>query len=373
MNPEQRSRIMIADHDHTFLDQLADRLLKMDMEVDFAENGKTAIQLIDSESYDLIVTEIAMPIYNGLEILRKAKEQNPYVPILITSFSATTEWAEQAMREGAHAFLLRPLKRMNEFDVAVEEALRNRQVPTPDHSFFEQVFSKGVLDETLPTQADIPVPDWELELEPSANLGPSSKQAQAQTSLPEGMIELNLQGQILNCNPAARKWLMLEANLPERPIKRFIKTLGDSSTLGNAELQVDGRMVHLITSKDRDQRGSECIILRIREVGKQDAGFPESQVAPNAHQHRQQSARAESAVAFGGNIKKYNPDNVDQGWSPLLFIDEVKRNIKDEVERIKVNNPLRIFEQPPEEADPEVVITMSRRLSDVSRGRRSSF
>ena len=166
MNPVQRSRILIADHDQTFLDQLADRLLQMDMEVDFAENGKTAIQLIDSESYDLIVTEIAMPIYNGLEILRRSKERNPHIPILITTFSATTDWAEQAIREGAHSYLLRPLNRMKEFDLAVEDALQSKQVPDKN-SFFEQVFSKGVLDDSSPKQADIPLPDWEKDLDHS--------------------------------------------------------------------------------------------------------------------------------------------------------------------------------------------------------------
>ena len=73
MKPITKSRILIADHDQTFLDQLADRLLQMDMEVDFAENGKTAMDLVESETYDLIIVEIAMPLYNGLEILRKAK------------------------------------------------------------------------------------------------------------------------------------------------------------------------------------------------------------------------------------------------------------------------------------------------------------
>jgi CheY-like chemotaxis protein len=382
MNLGQRSRILIADHDQTFLDQLADRLLQMDMEVDFAENGRTAIELIDSESYDLIVTEIAMPIYNGLEILRRSKERNPHIPILITTFSATTDWAEQAIREGAHSYLLRPLNRMKEFDLAVEDALQSKQVPD-DNSFFEQVFSKGVLDDSSPIQADIPLPDWEKDLSPSVQdleitrpnplyLDPG-KQAEARISLPEGYVELNSQGQILNCDPAARKWLMLEANSSDRPIKRFIKTLGSTSTLGDAELQVNGRNIHITTKSIRDRMGSERIILRIQEVEKQGSEFPASSLDRNTHPVKQRATGAKPAVAFGGNLKKFNPDTVDQGWSPLLFIDEVKRNIKDEVEKIKGNNPLRIFEPQPEEVDPEVVITMSQRLSDISRGRRSSF
>jgi CheY-like chemotaxis protein len=382
MNPEQRSRILIADHDHTFLDQLADRLLQMDLEVDFAENGRTAIQLIDSETYDLIVTEIAMPIFNGLEILRRAKEHDPHIPILITSFSATTDWAEQAIREGAHSYLLRPLNRMKEFDLAVEDALQSKQVPDKN-SFFEQVFSKAILDDSSPAQADIPLPDWEKDLDHSPqdfktakpnslDLNPE-KQIETRTPIPEGYIELNSQGQILNCDPAARKWLMLEGNSPDRPIKRFIKTLGSTSRPGNVELQVNGRNIQIITKGIRDRMGAERIILRIREVEKQSSGFHTSTMAGSTHPAKQPATGVKPAVEFGGNLQKYNSDTVDQGWSPLLFIDQVKKNIKDEMEKIKENSPIHIFEPQPEEVDPEVVITMSQRLSDVSRGRRSSF
>jgi DNA-binding response OmpR family regulator len=398
MNPSQRSRILIADHDQTFLDQLADRLLQMDMEVDFAENGRTAIQLLDSESYDLIITEIAMPIYNGLEILRMAKDSNPSTPILVTTFSATTDWAEQAMREGALAYLLRPLNNMREFDRAVKDALSHKQVPK-SNDFFNHVLSKGMTDALSQTEAEIPMPDWERDYDlniSASNLelskpkpvnsfqsvqdqlartshGLPGESSEARMLLPEGMIELNSQGQILNCDPAARNWLMLEANAPDRPIKHFIKTLGSATSPGNVEMHLNGRTIQLSTKRNRDRTGSERIILRIREVKKRSYATPQASMGRNADALKQREPSAGSKVDFGGNLQKYDPDMVYQGWSPLMFVDQVKRTIKDEVEKIKESNPLHIFEQPPEEVDPEVMMTMSQRLSDISRGRRTSY
>jgi CheY-like chemotaxis protein len=397
MNPLQKERILIADHDQTFLDQLADRLLQMDMEVDFAENGRTAIQLVESESYDLIITEIAMPIYNGLEILRKAKEHNPKTPVLITSFSATTDWAEQAIREGAQSYLLRPLTNMKEFDQAVEDALQDGQSPQ-ENTFYNQFFSKGEPDFPSPIPADIPAPDWELEhdlgqstshldlsqpqpLKPiqsipefdtPANTGMPEKIYAAQTSLPEGFIELNSQGQILSCDPAARKWLMLEANTHERPIKQYIKILGSKGVPDHLETHVNGRTVQITSKRLRDRMGTERIILQIQEGKQQASAFPTESMNKNSHPVKQQ-AKAEAAVAFGGNLKKYHTDTLDQGWSPLMFIDQMKRTIKDEVEKIRSNNPLQMFEQRPEEVDPEVIMTMSQRLSEISRGRRTTY
>jgi CheY-like chemotaxis protein len=374
-NPTQSSRILIADHDKTFLDQLADRLLQMDMEVDFAENGRTAIQLVESESYDLIVTEIAMPIYNGLEILRKAKEHNPRTPILITSFSATTEWAEQAIREGAHSYLQRPLKNMREFDHAVKDALTHKPAPQ-ENSFFQHVFSAGMREVPASTPTDIPMPDWELNHELTSDGSKTDsmgKRLDTQISLPEGAIELNSQGQILNCDPAARKWLMLEANTRDHPIDRYIKALGSKSAPANVETQINGYRVHLLTNRIRDRMGSERIILRIREAKGQGASFPAASFEKKPYSTQQQRPKAGSTVAFGGNLKKYDPEMVDQGWSPLMFFDQVKKTIKDEVERIKENNPLHIFEPQPEDIDPEVMMTMSRRISDVSNGRRTPY
>jgi len=370
MYPPQKSQVLIIDHDHTFLDQLSDRLLRMDLEVDFAESGRTAIQLVESESYDLIITEIAMPIFNGLEILRKAKEHNPSTPILVTSFSATMDWAEQAVREGAHTYLLRPLNDLNEFDRIVKQSLLNQKSSKASH-FFQQRFSNNALDETHSTFGDIPLPTWESE----GDIVPSShkpgKQSQNQVPYPEGTIELNAQGQILSCDPAARNWLKLEGNSPNHPIKDYITSLADPSTPADVKIQLNGRFaqIHMKTTKDRS--GSMRVILRIREIQNQ---APLSMGAErNTSILDQYKTKKDSAVTFNSKLKKYNPDTSDRGWSPLVFIDQMKKSIQDEVEKIKGNGSFHIFEPQVEEIDPEVYETMSQRLSDISKGKRTTY
>lgn len=397
MNSTNRSRILVADHDQTFLDQLADRLLQMELEVDFAENGKTAIELVESESYDLIVTEIAMPIFNGLEILRKAKEYNPSTPILITSFSATTDWAEQAVREGAYRYLLRPLNKMRDFDQAVNEGLQHQRT-LQQNPFFSNTFSQETIDES-PGFPDIPMPNWELEHTPAGVMDDpelsrpkpmntftsiydqetstledrQGKTQEVGISLPEGAIELNFQGQILSCNPAARNWLKLDSNTPDQPIRSYIKALSTQSTPANIQVQIGGRPVYILTNITQDGKDSERIVLLIREAKEQASAFPATPAKVNGGSQRQARAKAVSGVSFSGKLKNYTPDSQERGWSPLMFIDQMKKTIKDEVEKIKENNPLQIFEQQPEEVDPEVIMTMSRRISDISQGRRSSY
>jgi len=397
MNPLIKSRILIADHDQTFLDQLADRLLQMEMEVDFAENGKTAIDLIESETYDLIITEIAMPLYNGLEILRKAKSTNPNTPILIMSYEVTQDWAEQAVREGAYEYLLRPLGDLSIFDIAVRKGLDLTQTTQQDPTF-QNSFSKEIFDTLPQTQATSPIgegritaepqqgfkfetthPPFEEPAVPSSQTKPSIESApweQPQdqiASLPEGVIELNGKGQILSCSPAARNWLMLEANSSKKPILELLKNLGKQATPDNMQVQVSGRQAHLAIKTIQDRMGSERFILMIREAKATVSNAHRSPAMGTPSSRSAAQPPVEQKNAFSGSMKKYQADSQDHGWSPLGFFDQMKNAIKGEVEKIKEQTPFELFGSKSEEVDPEMVFTMSRRISDVSRGRRTSF
>jgi CheY-like chemotaxis protein len=396
MDSPRRPRILIADHDQTFLDQLTNRLLQMNAEVDFAENGRTAVKLVESETYDLIITEIAMPIDNGLEILRKAREINPNIPILITTFAATVDWAEQAIREGAYDYLLRPLSNIHDFDRAVEEGLRFRP-PPKQKTYFEAVFSQEEKEGSTQTP-NIPPSNGGQRISTSQTMVTSRQsiprssqpatpfpenewpplqdyQTQPQdnpTSISDGLIELNERGQILSCNPVARNWLMLEANSSERPIKRHIQAIGVGSAPKNAQVIIDGRKMILVTKTIQDRTGSKHIILLIREAQRQPSMMKNAATRPNGR-----IPGLQQGASFSENLQKYPAGSQEQGWSPSLFFDQVKQVVKGEMKKIKENNPLdlfnQIFEPEPEEVDPEMVMTMSQRLSEIGGRTRSPF
>jgi DNA-binding NarL/FixJ family response regulator len=396
MNPLTKSRILIADHDQNFLDQLADRLLQMDMEVDFAENGKIAMKLVESESYDLIITEIAIPFYNGLEILRKVKANSPHTSILILSYDATLDWAEQAMREGAYEFLRRPLGDITKFDIAVRKGLEiatTTQVDSNTQNSFSREFFESLpqteakspfddihkkTDSHSALEFNIPNPPFETEV-PSTQAKPTIEHApweQTQPeikSLPEGMIELNENGQIMSCSAPARNWLMLEANSSEKPIKELIKALGKRTVPDHIRVQINGRQVHLVTKTILDRTGTKRFILVIREAKAEAKAVQQSAVSRPVFTPPVAKPVPEKGVAFSSSLKKYQAESQDHGWSPLGFLDQMKTSILDEVEKIKDQNPFELFGSKPEEVDPEMVFTMSRRISDVSRGKRTSF
>ncbi|WP_100407531.1 response regulator transcription factor [Bacillus solitudinis] len=72
-----------------------------------AENGEKAIKKMEAHVIDVVLMDIRMPVMNGLEATRKIKECWPRVKILILTTFNDDEYAIQALKYGANAFLLK--------------------------------------------------------------------------------------------------------------------------------------------------------------------------------------------------------------------------------------------------------------------------
>lgn len=84
----------------------------LDMEVaGLAENGLEALELIERERPDILITDIRMPGCDGLELIRRAKELRPELEIVIISGYAHFEYAQTAIRYGVGNYLLKPIKK----------------------------------------------------------------------------------------------------------------------------------------------------------------------------------------------------------------------------------------------------------------------
>lgn len=74
-----------------------------------ASNGKQALQIIRTEDIQLILTDIKMPHMDGLELSRRAKEENPALQIVIFSGYSDFSFAQEAIRYGVTEYILKPV------------------------------------------------------------------------------------------------------------------------------------------------------------------------------------------------------------------------------------------------------------------------
>jgi two-component system response regulator PilR (NtrC family) len=92
-DPAQRTaesaRILVVDDERSMREMLAILLKREGHEVAVAENGRTAIDLLDKRPFDLIVSDARMPDVDGLEVLRHARSVNPtIIAIMVTAYGS---------------------------------------------------------------------------------------------------------------------------------------------------------------------------------------------------------------------------------------------------------------------------------------------
>jgi two-component system, NtrC family, response regulator PilR len=120
-------RILVVDDERSMRELLAIVLRREGYEVLLAENGRSAVDLLERESVDLLISDIKMPDLSGVEVLRAAKRiDQDILGIMITAF-ASTDSAIEAMRLGACDYLSKPFD-VDLLKMKVREKIENRQL-----------------------------------------------------------------------------------------------------------------------------------------------------------------------------------------------------------------------------------------------------
>ncbi|HKJ44846.1 MAG TPA: response regulator [Balneolales bacterium] len=81
-----------------------------------AANGKKGLELIKSQKIDVLITDIHMPVMNGLDLFKKVKEVSQYTKTIIITAYSETDTAIETIHEGAAGYFIKPL----DFDELIE-------------------------------------------------------------------------------------------------------------------------------------------------------------------------------------------------------------------------------------------------------------
>ncbi len=118
-------RILIADDDKNLRMVLANELSEEGFEVDIAENGAMAMNLLENQEYDVLLLDLSMPGLNGMDVLKKIKTLELTTEVVILTGNATISTAVEAMKLGAYDFLTKPFK-IAELKAILEKAYEKK-------------------------------------------------------------------------------------------------------------------------------------------------------------------------------------------------------------------------------------------------------
>jgi len=119
------ARLLIVDDERSMRELLDYMLGKEGYTIALAENGRRAVELIQANDYDLVLTDIKLGDLTGLDVLRAAKKKNPAIVVIMISAFATTETAVEAMNEGAFDYVPKPFDN-EELKLTIANALERK-------------------------------------------------------------------------------------------------------------------------------------------------------------------------------------------------------------------------------------------------------
>lgn len=124
---DPKARIMIVDDEKGMCDFLRYLLEGEGYEVDHANSGAEALTKLESKSVHLILADIKMPGMDGLEMLRRIKEIDEDVVVIVMTGYSSLETAIKAIKYNAHNYLTKPFDDPDAVLAAVENGLAERK------------------------------------------------------------------------------------------------------------------------------------------------------------------------------------------------------------------------------------------------------
>jgi DNA-binding NtrC family response regulator len=103
-----KQKILIVDDEPSARSGLAELVSKWNFKTDSAENGERALALIPELDPAVVITDLSMPVMDGMTLLKKIKEDYPDVSVIMLTAQATIDSAVEAMKVGAYDYLEKP-------------------------------------------------------------------------------------------------------------------------------------------------------------------------------------------------------------------------------------------------------------------------
>jgi two-component system, NtrC family, response regulator PilR len=136
------SKILVVDDEQSIRDFLAIMLKKEGHEAVTAGNGADALRAVQTEIFDLVITDVKMPGTDGIEVLKTIKDISPEtVVIMITAFAAA-ETAVEAMKLGAYDYIVKPFK-VDELKIIINNSLEKRHLRKENILLKREIQSKA--------------------------------------------------------------------------------------------------------------------------------------------------------------------------------------------------------------------------------------
>jgi len=135
---KQNIHILIIDDEKSQRDILRDILQDAGYRIILAEDGQVAVENLQKFSFDMVLTDLKMPGYDGFEVLEKVKSFDETIPVIIMTAFGTIPSAVNAIKNGAYDYLTKPFEK-DELIITIQRAEEKRRLAVENRALKKQL------------------------------------------------------------------------------------------------------------------------------------------------------------------------------------------------------------------------------------------
>jgi two-component system, cell cycle response regulator len=168
-SPVENPRVLVIEDDPIVSDLFSELLRVNQKEVLLVPTAEAGLELLDKESFDLVVTDKNLPGLSGLDVLEWVKSRNPDLDVIIMTAYADMDSVLRAMRQGAYDYLVKPFPSLDEVVQKIDRALEKRRILMENRRLVKDLVSANERIEALNKNLESQVEERTSELK-AANI-----------------------------------------------------------------------------------------------------------------------------------------------------------------------------------------------------------
>ncbi|TNF36304.1 MAG: sigma-54-dependent Fis family transcriptional regulator [Deltaproteobacteria bacterium] len=122
------ARILVAEDEPNVLEFLTEALELVGHDVEGVGRGDAAVERLQAEAWDVLLTDLKMPGLDGMAVLERAREIQPDLQVVILTAHGTVDTAVRALKLGAFDYLQKPIRGLDELRLMVARAVERRRL-----------------------------------------------------------------------------------------------------------------------------------------------------------------------------------------------------------------------------------------------------
>jgi DNA-binding NtrC family response regulator len=136
-----QDKLLLVDDEPEILTLFSKVLEKRGYTVSTAPNGLEALKKLKVDQYSIVITDLKMPVMDGMELLKRVKKDYPEIEILVLTGFGTIESAVEAMKQGAFSYFTKPYN-IDEVLIELKKIFDLRKMRHESNYFREELYSR---------------------------------------------------------------------------------------------------------------------------------------------------------------------------------------------------------------------------------------